>query len=246
VLNKLSLNIKKCKCITFSRKISNINFNYVFDAQSIERSRVVNDLGVILDDKLTLNVHIDHIVSKAMRSLGFIKRFGQEFKDPFILRVLYCTYVRSILEFASSVWSPYYQCHNLRIEKVQRNFTRFALRCLNWIDRSNLPEYSVRCSLLNLCKLSDRRIMSDVMFIFDILSGRIFCSELLALINFNVNLHNTRNSNFIYLRAHRTAYGSNNAFDRCIRNFSEFYFLFDFNLSRDRFKTLINDYVKQI
>jgi hypothetical protein len=61
----------------------------------------MNDLGVMFDDKLTFNVHIDYIVSRAMKCLGFIKRFGREFKDPHVFKVLYCTYVRSILEFAS-------------------------------------------------------------------------------------------------------------------------------------------------
>jgi hypothetical protein len=108
-LNRLSLNVKKCKCITYSRKLSNIIFNYKFDSQEIVRCDVVNDLGVMLDKKLLFDVQIDYIVNKAMKCLGFIKRFGKEFNDLHVHKVLYFTYVRSILEFACNVWSPYFQ-----------------------------------------------------------------------------------------------------------------------------------------
>ncbi len=77
-LNCLSLNVKKCKCITYSRKISNIVFTYKFDSQEIVRCEVVNDLGVMLDKKLLFDVQIDYIVSKAMKCLGFTKRIGKE------------------------------------------------------------------------------------------------------------------------------------------------------------------------
>ncbi len=76
-----------------------------------------------------------------MKCLGFIKRFGKEFNDPYVHKVLYCTYVRSILEFACNVWSSYFQNSIDRVERIQRNFTRFALRYLNWNDPINLPPF---------------------------------------------------------------------------------------------------------
>jgi hypothetical protein len=96
-------------------RISNRNFgsfqvSFVF---SIAQSRWTGSVRInlktiflsitLLDCKLTFNVQIDYIASKAMIVLGFIKRFGKKFKDPYVHKVLYCTYVRSILEFASSV-----------------------------------------------------------------------------------------------------------------------------------------------
>jgi hypothetical protein len=38
----------------------------------------------MLDSKLTFNVQIDYIASKAMKCLEFFKRFGKEFKDPYV------------------------------------------------------------------------------------------------------------------------------------------------------------------
>jgi hypothetical protein len=74
------------------------------------------------------------------------------------------------------------------------------------------------------------------MFGFDLISGKINCSELLQEIQFNVNSHNTRNSLLIYAKTHRTIYGFNEPLGRCLRNFSKFDESFDFNLNRLQFK----------
>jgi hypothetical protein len=173
-----------------------------------------------------------------MKCLGFIKRFGKEFNDPHVQKVLYCTYVRSILEFACTVWSPYFQNSIDRVERIQRNFIRFALRCLNWNDPINLPPYSVRCKLLGLFSLCHRRTVADSMFVYDVLMGKIICSDLLQEV---FTSYNTRNSTLIYSRPHRTIYGFNAPLERCLRNFCKFNDVFDFNLSRNQFKTRISN-----
>jgi hypothetical protein len=49
----------------------------------------------------------DHFNS-SFKSLGFVLRNGREFSDVDTLKLLYFTYVRSRLEYASIVWSPMY------------------------------------------------------------------------------------------------------------------------------------------
>jgi hypothetical protein len=44
------------------------------------------------------------------------------------------------------------------------------------------------------------------MFVFDLLSGKIKCSELLEKLSFNVNPHSTRSASLIYSKAHRIEY----------------------------------------
>jgi hypothetical protein len=85
-----------------------------------------------------------------MSMLGFLKRFGREFSDPYVLKIIYCCFVRSVLEYGSSIWSPNFEVHKGRIESVQRKFLRFALRNLGWADLLNLPAYRDRGMLLNL------------------------------------------------------------------------------------------------
>ena len=74
--------------------------------------RVANekDLGVMIDSHLNFENHINETVKKANKIVGVIKR---NFKDlnvkTFVL--LYKSMIRSHLEYAQTVWSPYKQKH---------------------------------------------------------------------------------------------------------------------------------------
>lgn len=118
-LNNIKVNTKKCQIITFSRKRNNITYNYSISDDVIPRTSQVRDLGVILDEKFTFEAHIDHITSKAYKSLGFVIRNSQQFKSPLCLKTLYYCYVRSILECASVVWRPFYKKYIDLIESIQ-------------------------------------------------------------------------------------------------------------------------------
>jgi hypothetical protein len=91
---------------------------------------VINDLDVLVDSKMTFVNHIESIVSKLARMLGFIKRISREFCDPYMHKTLYGAFVRRVLEYALCVWSPHQEVHSTRIERIQHNFIRFALRGL--------------------------------------------------------------------------------------------------------------------
>ena len=232
----LDLNVSKCKVMSFSRKKNVFSYDYCFIEQYISRCVMVSDLGVTLDAKLTMNPHIDNSVNKAMRMLGFIKRFGKEFDDICVLKTLFVTYVRPILEFASLIWSPCFAAHIARIEAVQRNFSRFALRTLSWRDPLNLPEYSVRLKLLSLDTLFARRKLTDVLFIHDILSGKIGCSHLLSMIPLSTSGFGLRHRDMFYVSSHRTCYGCNNPMDRALTCLNSMGTHYDCSESRDSLK----------
>jgi hypothetical protein len=79
-------------------------------------------------------------------------------------------FVQPDLEFASCVWSPHQEVHSARIEHIQHNFIRFALRGLDWTAQP-LPSYE--SLLLGLEVLSDRRKIAAVLFFLDILCRRM-------------------------------------------------------------------------
>jgi hypothetical protein len=71
---KNDLNAGKCKSISFSRGSKPAIFQYVIDDNALERVDVINDLGVLVDNRMTFVNHIESIVSKSARMLGSIKR----------------------------------------------------------------------------------------------------------------------------------------------------------------------------
>jgi hypothetical protein len=59
----------------------------------LDRVESINDLGVIMDSKVSFTGHID--VGGALAMLGFMKRFCREFRDPYTLKSIYVSLVRS-------------------------------------------------------------------------------------------------------------------------------------------------------
>ena len=107
---------------------------------------------------MSWNSHIDRISSKANKVLGLIKRSCRDLRDVSTLRTLYCTLVRSQLEYGSVVWPPFTARNITKLERVQRRATKFIL-----IIKTD-DDYDVRISKLNLLSLEHRRFLFDVLF----------------------------------------------------------------------------------
>ena len=72
----------------------------------LEHLDFIKDLGVIFDQKLKFDHHINKKVNKAYSILGIIYRnFKYMSSDTFIM--LYKSLVKPHLEYAVCVWSPY-------------------------------------------------------------------------------------------------------------------------------------------
>ena len=84
----------------------------------------MKDVGVIVDQKLKFNEHIDEVVRKASKMLGFVMRASKQFNQLNVVMNLYKTLVVPHLEYCSEIWSPIYSIHQERIENVQHRFTR--------------------------------------------------------------------------------------------------------------------------
>ena len=239
--NGMRINGKKCKVISFSRRNNPTVHEYYMHNDLLDRVTSICDLGVTLDTKLRFDVHVGITAAKAFSSLGFIRRHAANFTDIHALKTLYCSLVRSVLEYAAPVWCPYYTTHILTIERIQRKFVRFALRQLPWNDPTNLPPYTERCRLIDLETLSSRRTKLQRVFVFDVLSVNIDCPALLEQVPFNVPPRRFRNSSLLAVPAHRTNYGYHNPFDSCLRAFNNVNDKFDFNLSKKAFCNRIRD-----
>lgn len=243
--NRMELNADKCSVISFSRKRSTFNFDYKIGSTVLRRESVVKDLGVLLDSKLSFKEHIAFVASKASKTLGFIFRVAKQFKNIQCLKSLFCSLVRSILEYSSVVWAPYYQNSISRIEAIQRRFVRFALRHLPWNNPTNLPIYEDRCKLIGLELLSVRREISKSLFVSDLLQLKIDCPHLLSLLNFNVPHRPLRSSTFIFLHGARTNYGYNEPFSAMCRSFNRCSHEFDFHIPRTTLRTKFSQIISE-
>lgn len=182
--NHLDLNPKKCSVISFSRKQNNISSSYSMKGQFLPQMTVVRDLGVYHDSKLIFQEHIEKIVAKASRVLGFIMRISKCFNKVKTLKILYCSYVRSQLEYASQIWNPQYNKYIDRIENIQKRFIKYL--CFKTKTAYKSENYLKLCAKFHLLPLKTRRCIADCTFFIKILKGEIDCPELLQKISFNI------------------------------------------------------------
>ena len=71
--NLMSLNLKKCKTMSFYRG-GYIQSNYQLFDVSLNVVTSIIDLGITMDPKLSFTSHINKTINKARLVLGFIKR----------------------------------------------------------------------------------------------------------------------------------------------------------------------------
>lgn len=234
--NKITVNFSKCQCISFSRKPNPLHFQYNFSGIPITRVDEVKDLGVMFDSKMSMTKHIDMIINKAFRNLGFIMRVSPPFKSILSLKILYTAYVRSILDYACPIWSPFYAIHINRIERIQKKFTSY----LHYKFKKSTGSYSQSCRLYDLLTLRERRLLMDMSLLFDIVNGKIDSPILLSQIAFNTPKFRTRHSSLFHVPFHSTSYGENAVLSRIVRIYNEHFYNIDlFNSGKTAFKTSI-------
>lgn len=183
-LNKLDLNPAKCSVVTYSRKRNAIPSAYTLKNEVLVKNMSIRDLGVIHDSKLLFDKHIDNIVSRASKSLGFVMRSCAVFNKAKTFKILYCTFVRSVLEYVSQVWNPRYDKYVMRIEQIQKKFVRYL--CYRLKIPYTSDEYLNLCKKFHLLPLSTRREIADITYLLKIMSNSIDCPELLNKIKINV------------------------------------------------------------
>lgn len=216
--NKITLSINKCQCISFTRKNHPFIYDYNFNGVVVERVEVVRDLGVLLDAKMTMTDHIDYIINRAYRNLGFIIRTCKPFRQPLSFKVVYYAYVRCILEYSSPIWSPCYFIHINRIERIQKKFLTHLNFKFKYVPRSST--YIQKCQSYKLLTLEERRHLLDMGLFFDILSGRLDCPDLLFGLSLSAPKRRTRHTSLFCPRTHKTKYGQNSVLTRLIRTYN--------------------------
>jgi len=160
----LSLNLSKCKVMTFTRIHSPI-VSYRLGKSGIIRvtNDCVMDLGFKFNSKLDPGPHINYVCCKALKTLGFILRLSRDFQLGLSIKSLYCALVRPILEYGAIVRDPVTAGHSSELERVQRRFLRFSRYLLNIPCTPH--DYAPVADVLNLSSLAERRRSAGLSFI---------------------------------------------------------------------------------
>ena len=154
---QLSVSIEKCSVIYLGLK--NPHVPYYFSNCLFPSVNTISDLGVHISSDLKFSLHVKKISNKASRIVGMIFKSFTTRNVNSLLKAYVC-YVRPILEYNSTIWSPHLLGDVSYIEGVQRRFTK------RLFSECNLPYmcYEERLACLEIETLANRRKTFDLVY----------------------------------------------------------------------------------
>ena len=153
----LKFNENKCKYVCFGQQ----EICYLDDVPVTQVSEE-KDLGILIDNSLKFQNHINSQAKKANKMLGLIRR-SFSFLDKDMFLCLYKSLVRPYLEYGSQVWSVIYKKEAVTLENVQRRATRPLPNIRNL-------SYQQRLQTLGLPTLQYRRLRADMVGVYRVLN----------------------------------------------------------------------------
>ena len=158
--NKLSVNIKKTNYMLFgSKRMPHASqFQVLLEGQVLQQATDTKFLGVIIDDKLKWNKHIDFIALKLSKRLGIIGRAKNKLPES-ILKVLYYTLIYPYLNYCCIIWGSASTTTLTKVFNLQK-------RALRLITHSNYRTSSSPLYIrLEILKVTDIYKLQVLLFL---------------------------------------------------------------------------------
>ena len=169
-MTRLSFNLGKCESSRFFRKrnspVTSLEKKpYTPGGHTLAVVPSQKDLGITVTNKLSWSAHISIIAAEANRMLSFLRRYCSTYVGTNQKGLLYLTFVRSHLGYASEVWATQSCVSDLRLlEGIQRRATRAILGCNP--DPNLRPSYKSRLISLSLLPISYWLECRDLFFFY--------------------------------------------------------------------------------
>ena len=182
----MRFNVSKYYLMSIHRSKHPYISHYKLDNHILEQVEENTYLGITIHKSLKWASHINKISNNANSVLGFIK-CNLKHANRDLKELAYTSLERSILEYSSTVWDPFYKKDIDRLERVQRRSARFVLN-----DYKPLSSVTSMASQLGWKPLAERRREHRLYLLYKIINGLVAIS---ADTHLHFNTINTRISN---------------------------------------------------
>jgi exonuclease III len=155
--NLLVLNLEKTNFLQFETTNLNVmKFPVVYENKQISNVQSIRFLGVIIDNKLSWQCHVDHMIPK-LNKVVYLIRVLKSFLTFESLKMMYFTLFHSIIAYGIIFWGV--SSHSKKIFKIQKR----VLRIMANVDRRSSCRTIFK--KVNILPLQSQYIYSTLMFI---------------------------------------------------------------------------------
>ena len=167
--NKLSLNVDKTECILFGTRsmlTKRKNLNVQISGKLIQCKEAVKYLGVIIDQELKWNDHIEYLCKRISKLVNFLGRL-RVFINEHNLKLIYRTIILPLFDYADVVYDSSNLKYTDRLQKLQNRAGRIILGINPYKHISNHELHQ----LLNWESLKSRRVKHTVSLVYKSLNN---------------------------------------------------------------------------
>ena len=189
--NKLIINLDKTHLMLFTNRSRPNSISINVKGQTIEEITETKFLGVILDNKLCWNAHIEYISKKISKSVSILKMLKFTFPSR-ILKSLYYSFVYPYFSYCNLIWGGAAKTHLDSLVLLQKKCIRIISK-VGYLD-STEPLFRE----LNILNVEQIYNLNCAKFIF-CSSNKIKYTEFSEKIATNGSFHNyqTRSSKLL-------------------------------------------------
>ena len=169
---------------TRQRRLNNFIPKLFISGQLIEHVSTFNFLGLILDQHLTWNEHINKISNKISREIGVLNKL-KNYLPLSIMKLIYNSLIQSHLNYCNLIWG----FNNNRVYKLQK-------KAIRTITRSKYNSHTEPLfKKLSILKLPDLLLLNSLKFYFKYLNAKlpIYFLQYDIVHRYQSHDHNTRN-----------------------------------------------------
>ena len=167
----MDFNVSKCYFMSVTLARNKIDVNYSMDGKYLSRTKVNPYLGVEISYNLNWSPQVDKICNKANKILGLLRR-NLHHTPRTIKQDSYKMMVRPILEYSSTVWSPWQQKNIAKLEGIQKRAARFVLKKPNYLGSQDSITTLIRDDL-KWETLEERRNKNSLTMLYKVVNHQI-------------------------------------------------------------------------
>ena len=166
--NDLKLNTNKCKAMLFGthKKVRAKQILIQHESQVIEQVNNFKYLGIIFDNLLKFDKHIDKTCNKIARTIGFIRQIKQYLPRK-VLIMLYNGLILPHIDYGLVIWGRSSQCFTSKLQRLQNRYARLVLNADFFTPHTSLLRQ------LNWQSVLQRVDYQFCLFMFKVINGLV-------------------------------------------------------------------------